>query len=64
LESGKAETIKEVSSQRLTGARIVGIWKSGNLSFNPEENDVIRGNSVLLAVGTSEELAKLKKLTH
>ncbi|MDM7918595.1 MAG: NAD-binding protein [Methanosarcina sp.] len=58
------KTIKEVSSQRLTGARIVGIWKSGNLSFNPEEDDVIRGNSVLLAVGTSEELAKLKKLTH
>lgn len=58
------KTIKEVSSQRLTGARIVGIWKSGNLSFNPEEDDVIRGNSVLLAVGTPEELSKLKKLTH
>lgn len=58
------KTVKEVSSQRLTGARIVGIWKSGNLSFNPEESDVIRGNSVLLAVGTPEELSKLKKLTH
>jgi voltage-gated potassium channel len=58
------KTLKEVSSQRLTGARIVGVWKSGNLSFNPEEHDVIRGNSVLLAVGTPEELSKLKKLTH
>ncbi|WP_440948550.1 potassium channel family protein [Methanosarcina sp. T3] len=58
------KTLKEVSSQRLTGARIVGIWKSGSLSFNPEDDDVIRGNSVLLAVGTPEELAKLKKLTH
>jgi voltage-gated potassium channel len=58
------KTLKEVSSQRLTGARIVGIWKSGNLSFNPEEGDIIRGNSVLLAVGTPEELSKLKKLTH
>lgn len=58
------KTLKEVSSQRLTGARILGIWKSGNLSFNPEEGDVIRGESVLLAVGTSEELSKLKKLTH
>ncbi|AAM05834.1 TPA: potassium channel protein [Methanosarcina acetivorans] len=58
------KTLKEVSSQRLTGARIVGIWKSGALSFNPKEDDVIRGNSVLLAVGTPEELAKLKKLTH
>ena len=58
------KTLKEVSSQKLTDARIVGIWKSGNLSFNPEEHDVIRGNSVLLAVGTPEELSKLKKLTH
>jgi voltage-gated potassium channel len=58
------KTLKEVSSQRLTGARILGIWKSGNLSFNPEEGDVIRGESVLLAVGTPEELSKLKKLTH
>jgi len=58
------KTLKEVSSQRLTDARIVGIWKSGALSFNLKEDDLIRGNSVLLAVGTPEELSKLKKLTH
>ncbi|KKH45284.1 potassium channel protein [Methanosarcina sp. 1.H.A.2.2] len=58
------KTLKEVSSQRLTDARIVGIWKSGALSFNLKEDDIIRGNSVLLAVGTPEELSKLKKLTH
>ena len=58
------KTLREVSSQRLTGARIVGIWKSGILSFDPKEDDVIRDNSVLLAVGTPEQLSKLKKLTH
>jgi voltage-gated potassium channel len=57
--------LKEVSNQQhLAGAKIVGIWKSGTLSFEPEAEDLIRENSVLLAVGTSEELSKLKKLTH
>ena len=59
------KTIKEVSSQRqLTGAKIVGIWKSGTLSFDPKEEDLIKENSVILAVGTPEGLSKLKKLTH
>ena len=59
------KTIKEISSQQqFTGAKIVGIWKSGTLSFDPKEEDVIRANSVMLAVGTPEELSKLKKLTH
>jgi voltage-gated potassium channel len=59
------KTIKEVSSQRqLTGAKIVGIWKSGTLSFDPKEEDMIKENSVILAVGTPEGLSKLKKLTH
>ncbi len=59
------KTIKEVSSQQhLADAKIVGIWKSGTLSFDPKEEDVIKENSVLLAIGTPEGLAKLKKLTH
>ncbi|MGB9938224.1 potassium channel family protein [Methanosarcina sp.] len=58
------KTLKEISSQQLTGAKIVGTWKSGTLSFDPKEEDIVRENSVLLAVGTREELSKLKKLTH
>ena len=59
------KTIKEVSSQQQSsGAKIVGIWKSGTLSFDPKEEDIIKENSVLLAVGTPEGLSKLKKLTH
>jgi len=42
----------------------VGIWKSGTLSFDPKEEDIIKENSVILAVGTPEGLSKLKKLTH
>jgi voltage-gated potassium channel len=59
------KTIKEVSDQQhLAGAKIVGIWRSGALSFGPKEEDLILENSVLLAIGTPEGLAKLKKLTH
>jgi voltage-gated potassium channel len=59
------KTIKEVSSQQhLAGAKIVGIWKSGTLSFDLKEEDIIKENSVLLAVGTSEALSKLKRLIY
>ncbi len=59
------KTVKEVSNQQhLANSKIVGIWKSGTLSFDPKEEDIIRENSVLLAIGTPEGLAKLKKLTH
>ncbi len=58
------KTLKEISSKQLTGAKIVGTWTSGTLSFDPKQEDIVRENSVLLAVGTREELSKLKKLTH
>ena len=47
-----------------TGANIVGIWKSGSLSFNPHAGDIIKDNSVLLAIGTIDQLSELKKLTR
>ncbi len=58
------KTLKEISSKQPTGAKIVGTWMSGTLSFDPKQEDIVRENSVLLAVGTREELSKLKKLTH
>jgi len=58
------KSLKEISSQHLTGARIVGTWNSGTMSFDPKEEDTVRENTVLLAVGTREALSKLKKLTH
>jgi voltage-gated potassium channel len=50
--------------RELTGSNIVGIWKSGTLSLNPKSTDIIKRNSILLAVGSKEQLKKLKKLTH
>ncbi len=47
-----------------TGANIVGLWSGGKLSLNPQPDDIIRENSVLLAVGTEKQLEALKKLTE
>jgi voltage-gated potassium channel len=47
-----------------TGANIVGLWSGGKLSLNPQPEDLIRENSVLLAVGTETQLEALKKLTE
>lgn len=58
------KTLKEISNQIFTSAKIIGTWKSGSLSFDPKEEDIVEENSVLLAVGTREELSKLKRLTH
>lgn len=58
-------TLKQVANQQhIEGAKIVGVWKSGSLCFDLKEEDIIKENSVLLAVGTPGGLSKLKKLTH
>lgn len=56
--------IKDTKIRNLTGANIVGIWTAGRLSLNPKPDDVIKESSVLLAVGTQEQLESLKKLTR
>lgn len=58
------ETLRTAAIHERTGANIVGIWKGGNLSLNPLGDDVIKENSVLLAIGRTEELYNLKKLTR
>ncbi len=56
--------LKDVSIRQKTGANIVGLWSGGKLSLNPQPEDLIRENSVLLAVGTEKQLEVLKKFTE
>ena len=58
------KSLKESRIMDLTGANIVGIWKGGELSLNPRSHDIIKRNSILLAVGNKEQLKKFKRLTH
>jgi voltage-gated potassium channel len=40
------------------------MWKRGVLSFDVNPDDVIKDNSVLLAVGTTSQLSELRNLTQ
>lgn len=56
---------KSLSSGLLkeTGASIVGIWQKGMFKPNPEPEDTIQLNSVLMAVGDRDQLSRIKDLT-
>ena len=58
------KSIKKSKIGESTGANIVGIWKGGTLSLNPGSDEIIKRNSILLAVGNKEQLKKLKRFTH
>ncbi len=58
------KSLKESEIRKRTGCNIIGMWASGELSLNPKSTDIIRSNSILLAVGTDEQLMALKKLTR
>jgi voltage-gated potassium channel len=46
-----------------TGAGIVGIWQRGVFHSSPGSDDVVRSNSVLMAVGNIDQLSKIRDLT-
>ncbi|SFM32688.1 potassium channel family protein [Methanolobus profundi] len=58
------KTMKNAAIREKTGANIVGMWKGGSLTFIIRSDEVIKDNSVLLAIGSTEQLSRLKKLTQ
>jgi voltage-gated potassium channel len=58
------KSLKESEIRKRTGCNIIGMWASGELSLNPKSTDIIKSNSILLAVGAEEQLIALKKLTR
>jgi K+ transport systems, NAD-binding component len=58
------KTMKNAAIREKTGANVVGMWKGGSLTFVIKPEDIIKDNSVLLAIGSNEQLSKLKKLTQ
>jgi voltage-gated potassium channel len=56
--------LKNAQIRARTGANIVGIWTGGRLSLNPQPEDLIKENSILLAVGAEKQLETLKKMTR
>ncbi len=61
-----AELIGEKLEEKViveTGAGIVGIWQRGVFHSSPGSDDVVRSNSVLMAVGNIDQLSKIRDLT-
>jgi voltage-gated potassium channel len=56
-------SVKDAHIEQITNAKIVGIWKEGVLSFDDDPNYIFNTSSMILAVGTTEELFKLKNMT-
>nr|QNO43763.1 calcium-gated potassium channel MthK [Methanosarcinales archaeon ANME-2c ERB4]QNO43887.1 calcium-gated potassium channel MthK [Methanosarcinales archaeon ANME-2c ERB4] len=57
-------SLKDARIRARTGCNIIGMWAGGEISLNLEPTDVIKSNSILLAVGTEAQLLKLKKLVR
>ncbi|WP_406657612.1 potassium channel protein [Methanolobus sp. ZRKC2] len=58
------KTIRNAAIREKTGVNVIGMWKGGSLSFNVMPEDIIKDNSVLLAIGTTDQLSELRKLTQ
>ncbi len=58
------KSLKDSGIRKRTGCNVIGMWAGGELSLNLKSTDVIRSNSILLAVGTNEQLLGLKKLVR
>ncbi|SET09702.1 voltage-gated potassium channel [Methanococcoides vulcani] len=56
-------TLSQAQIHERTGATIIGLRKGGQLTFNIHPGDVIKDNTVILAVGSREQLQRLGKLT-
>jgi len=58
------KSLRDAGIRKRTGCNIIGIWAGGELSLNPRPAEVVKSNSILLAVGTEAQLLKLKKLVQ
>jgi voltage-gated potassium channel len=58
------KTLRTATTREIPGANVVGVWSGGKLTYDISPNERIRENSVLLAIGTMDQLARLKKLTQ
>jgi len=55
-------TLLQASIEDRTGAKVIALRKSGKLTFDVDQSDRIKNNTVILAAGTVEQLAKLENL--
>lgn len=52
-----------INSIESTGANIVGMWNRGLFLPDPNPEEIIKSNSVLMAVGYADQITKIRELT-
>ncbi|MBU2565036.1 MAG: NAD-binding protein [Candidatus Thermoplasmatota archaeon] len=54
------KNLEEAGIGEKSGVAIVGMWKNGKLTVNPKSDEKIREGTILVVMGTKEQLSKLR----
>lgn len=54
------KNLEEAGIGEKSGVAIVGMWKNGKLTVNPKSDEKIREETILVVMGTKEQLNKLR----
>ncbi|UCE73151.1 MAG: potassium channel protein [Methanomassiliicoccales archaeon] len=52
-------TLNETGIREKTGATVIGLWRNGTLIINPSANERLPADSILVTIGTPEQLSKV-----
>lgn len=55
----KGKTLNQTGIREKTGATVIGLWKNGSLIINPSANEVLPEDSILVTIGTPEQLSNI-----
>ncbi len=55
--------LRESKIRKLTGATIIALWQDGELLMNPPPDTILRENSMLVALGSEEQLRACSNFT-
>jgi voltage-gated potassium channel len=55
------KTLSQTKIRETTGATVIGLWKGGTLIINPSASEVLQENSILVIIGTPQQLSELRK---
>lgn len=58
----KNRTLHETGIREKTGTTVIGLWRDGTLIINPSASETLPENSILVTIGTPEQLSKLMNI--
>jgi voltage-gated potassium channel len=58
----KNMTLSQTGLRERTGGTVIGLWKGGTLIINPSANERLPENSILVIIGTPQQLSDLRNI--